>query len=59
MLRKATVRAKSEHKKRKALHKDTIVFNERIYVMKKKRNIFFSSAVKSIGKTKVQVRKEK
>ena len=50
--KKATVRAKSEHRKKKALHKDTVMFNERISVMKKRRNIFFADSVKYLGKNK-------
>lgn len=59
MLKNATVRAKSEHRKGKILHKETIMFNQRISVMKKRRNIFFAEAVRTIGKTKQQIRKEK
>lgn len=41
------------------MHKETIEFNRRLDIMREKRNTFFAEAIRTIGKTKLQLKKEK
>ena len=56
--RKETIRKKFEQAKKRAQHKDTVLFNEKNVVMKQRRNHFFAGTVKNIGKTKVQIKRD-
>ena len=40
------------------MHKDTVLFNEKNVVMKQRRNEFFATSVKNIGKTKIQIKRD-